>query len=213
MNQHPPEHQWMKNPHTHSIMDEPPTPTCHSINGWKSPKLTPLWMKIQHYRPGHQWMKKPQTDYIMDEPPASNHKSITSQKTPNWLHYGWTSSMDEPPSTYTRITAWKNLTELVHLWRNLQHPPTKAPIGVKTPNWPCQGWTSSTSPIRTSMDENIPNWSSFKFEPPSDHKRITRWRKSQTKLVPFWMNPQHQPTRASIDVRTPNPLHEGWTSI
>ncbi len=139
-------------------------PTCHSINGWKNPKLTPLCMKLQHYRPGHQWMKEPQTDYIMDA----------------------------PPSTHTRITAWENLTELVHLWRNLQHPPTKAPMGVKTPNWLCQGWTSSTSPIRKLMDENIPKLSSFKFEPPSDHKRTTRWRKSQTKLVPFWMNLQHR---------------------
>ncbi len=181
-------------------------PTCHSINGWKNPKLTPLCMKLQHYRPGHQWMKNPKlTTLWMSLQHPTTRASLARKPQTNYI-------MDEPPSTHTRITAWENLTELVHLWRNLQHPPTKPPMGVKTPNWLCQGWTSSTSPIRKLMDENIPKLSSFKFEPPSDHKRITRWRKSPTKLVPFWMNLQHQPTRASIDVRTPNPLHQGWTS-
>ncbi len=159
-----PEHQWMKNPHIHSIMDEPPAPTCHSVNGWKNPILTPLWMKLQHYPPVHQWMKKPQTDYIMDELPASNHNSITSQKTPNWLHYGWTSIhphnnycmkkpnwvssfMDEPPaSTYQS-------TKLTMSRMNLQHRSHTNINGRKNPKL-----------------------ISFNDEPPSDHKRITRWR-------------------------------------
>ncbi len=91
--------------------------------------------------------KTPQTDTILDENPELPTRTSVDEKTPNWLYYGWASSiqpqehllarkpqndyiMDEPPSTHSRITAWKNLTELVHLWMNLQHPPTKAPMGV-----------------------------------------------------------------------------------
>lgn len=67
-----PQRQWMKKPQTDSIMDKTPAlPTSTSVDE-KTPKLTTLWMSLQHPTTTASLARKPQTDYIMDEPPSTH---------------------------------------------------------------------------------------------------------------------------------------------
>ncbi len=145
--------------------------THQDVSGWKNPKLTTLWMSLQHPTTRASLARKPQTAYIMDEPPASNLTEHQWMKKPQieFLH-GWThihphknycmkkpnsvsSFMDEPPaSTHQSTNGCKN-PKLTMSRMNLQHLAHKNINGRKNPKL-----------------------SSFNDEPPSDHKRITPWR-------------------------------------